>query len=174
MVMVQLPAAFQIMREDINIVPTRQIEPGPCRQELETGFGDVKPAFPDQPGCEDGFELMQIQYIGRGIIQLRICEHVAGPVRALLLFGQINTQKLFAQIFETMSICICPDQARGDFRTEYRVDIDTEVALHDGHIEPREVENLLDIRIGHERLEVRAVIGFAIDLDDVGVTISGG
>ena len=46
--------------------------------------------------------------------------------------------------------------------------------LERGDVEPREMENLENLRVRQQRLEARRVIGRAVELNQMGVSVAGG
>ena len=57
---------------------------------------------------------MQIKHIACGIGHLGGFQFAGSPVRALLLFGDIDSEKLIAEVFQTVAVGIGADQLGGD------------------------------------------------------------
>src|SRR5690348_12356521 len=73
------------MGEDVDLGPARQVELRARGQEIEAGLGQLHPPLALQPPVELLPQAVQIADIGRGIVLLRVGQHRAAPVRALLL-----------------------------------------------------------------------------------------
>src|SRR6185295_5311534 len=92
------------MREDVVFAKSRQIEPRPRRQEAERCLGKVPPSATLQHGIKFGLDRMQMQHVRGSVRKLLIGELFCAPVRALLLFGQLDACELLSKIFEPMPV----------------------------------------------------------------------
>ena len=98
------------MAENIDLIPTHPVQAAACVEEIEAALRHVQSVFTDQTRRQDRAKLVQIKHIGRGIIHLRLRQLIRRPVRALLLFGQINAEQLPSQILEAVAIRIGANQ----------------------------------------------------------------
>src|SRR5690242_13408143 len=123
------------MGEDVDLGPSGEVERGTMRQEIETGLGQLDPAFAPQAFVEFFLQRMQIAHVGGRIFLLRIAELGGTPVRALLLLRQVMAEQLAYQILEAMPVGIGPDQARSGLGAIGRGCDDAEIGLDGGDIE---------------------------------------
>src|SRR4051794_19423254 len=92
------------VREDIDVLPAREIEFGAAGEEVETGLGQPHAAFTDQYGVQFGLQRVKMQYVGGGIGLLLLAELGRAPVRALLLLGELNAEQFARYVLQPVAI----------------------------------------------------------------------
>ena len=145
------------MAENIVIRPTGEIEPRPCRQEIETGLRQFGSAFALKPFRQAIPQGMQIADVGRGIVALRLIELARPPVARLLLFRNLLAEHLAHKILQTMPVGIGAHELAGDLGAEHRRSRYSEIVFDRGKIEAGEVVEFHPRRVGKHGLEVRCV-----------------
>src|SRR5690606_2205995 len=98
------PPAWSIVREYVLIGPPGDVEAGPRGQEIEAGAGDFKPSLARQPLLEDRGEAVEVAYVRRGVLALRLAELGGAPVARLLLLGQVEPEQLADQHLEPVAV----------------------------------------------------------------------
>src|SRR5712691_2818299 len=161
-----------LMREDVLLRPAGQIKQGACRQEIKAAAGQVGAPLARQHRVESRPQRVQVQHVRGGIAQLLFGQRRRPPVRALLLLLQIDAEQVLAQIPEPMPVGKRADQPRGDLGAIERLGHHPEVAVDDGDIEPREMEQLDDRWIDQQPLEVRRVVAAGGELHQVRIAIA--
>ena len=78
------------MCENILLTPAREVERSTGRQEVEAGLRHFQPALADQHGFEACLDDMQVEHVGRGVLQLRIAQVLRAPIGALLRLGEVD------------------------------------------------------------------------------------
>src|SRR5438270_3514470 len=99
------------MREDVLLGPARDIEQGARREEIETGLCQWHPPLALEPLVELRLERVEIAYVARCIVALRIRKLLCAPIAALLLLGHVDVEQLLDQILQAMAVGIGAYQA---------------------------------------------------------------
>src|SRR5690348_11691574 len=92
----------RLVGKNVFFRPSRQVEFGACRQEAETGLGELAAPLADQELVELGAQRMQVQDVRGRIFELRRRQLGRPPVRRLLLLGQLDAEQVLAQVFEAV------------------------------------------------------------------------
>ncbi len=83
-----------LVREDVVVPEARQIKLRTDRKEGKGGFGKAAAAFAFEHGVELRFECMQVQDVCRCVGKLLLGQVFCSPIRALLLFRQLDAKQL--------------------------------------------------------------------------------
>jgi len=137
-----------LMVKDIEIGEAAQIHAGTNRQEFKAGPRDIGAALACQHLVQHGTKTVQIQNIACRVCLLRLTQRFGTPVRGLLLLGNLDADEFGAQILQTMPVGIGAAQLRGDLGTVDGTIDGTDGLCQRGKIEPCEVKQLGDSRIG--------------------------
>src|SRR5665213_3937766 len=135
-------AAAPSMCEDVLLRPPLQVKQDARRKKVESGAGEVGAPFALQHHVELGAQRVQVQHVGRRILQLLIGERRRAPIRALLLLRQIDAEQILAQIAQTVPVGKGAREARGDLGAIDRAGHDAEIPIDHPQIETGEVEQL--------------------------------
>src|SRR5712671_3530857 len=92
------------MRKNVFGIPALQIEPGPGRQEFETGLRQRGAALTREHGIEAFAQGMQMQHVRGRIGQLRLAQGLRTPIARLLLLRQVDVEYLAHQILQAMAV----------------------------------------------------------------------
>ena len=98
-------------------------------------------AFAGEPHLELCLERVQVDDVGGGVGELGLAQRIGGPVRALLLLGKLDAEKLAHQVLEAVPISVGPGEARGDLRAVKGAGHDAPTVEQDGDVEAREMED---------------------------------
>ena len=99
------------MLKNVDVLPADEVELGANGQEIKAFFGQTISAFALEHGIKFVFEGVQMQNIVGGVLELVGSQRVRAPVRALLLFVELDAQKFAAAVAQTMAICVCTCEA---------------------------------------------------------------
>ena len=113
-----------------------------------------------------------MQHVRRRIGQLRLAQGLRAPIARLLLLRQIDVEHLAHQILQAMAIGIGAGKPRGDLGAIHRLRHHTERIVERGEIEPREMEDFHDLRIGQQGRQVRRPGMILRDLHHVGAAVA--
>ena len=80
------------MSEDVLLRPALEIKQNAMRQEFEAGTGERVVAFAGQHHLESGAQGVEMQHVRGGVAKLFFGQVGRPPIRALLLFRQIDIQ----------------------------------------------------------------------------------
>src|ERR1700693_2923020 len=94
------------MRKHVFLAPAGKVEFGAGGQEAETGRRKLAAPLARQPRVEALLERMQVDDIGGGIGELRLAQRFRRPIRALLLFREIDVEKVLDEILEAVTVGI--------------------------------------------------------------------
>ena len=119
------------------------------------------------------FELVKMKHVRSGIGLLLLGQGRRGPVRTLLLLGQLDAGEFCTKILEAVAIGIGPRQLGCDLGAVDRRRVDAEIVLHNRDIEAREVKDLQDPRVRQQRLEIGCVLTSLRKLHEVRSAITG-
>ena len=112
---------------------------------------------------------MQMEHVGGSVFELGRRKGFGRPIRALLLFGQIDAQKVARKILQAVPVGEGPRQARRDLGAIDGRRHDAKGKVQHGKIETGEVKNLDQIGIGQQAFQVPRPLLPAPDLDDMAV-----
>jgi hypothetical protein len=143
------------VRKDVLLRPAGNIEQRARRKEIEAGLRKRGPALALEPFVELVLEGMEIADVARSIFALRLAELGGAPIAGLLLFRDLEAEKLFDEILEPVAVGVGADEARCRPGTLKRGGHDSEVVLHDADVEAREMVELEPIRVREQPLQVR-------------------
>ena len=156
----------------VGVFPAGQVEFGSRRKEVETGFGQSRPAFARQHSVEYLFQSVQKRDVIRRVRKLLFAELSRSPVGALLLLRKINAQKILHQILEAMSVGVGPNKFRRELGAIDGRSRDSQVVAEDCDIESCKMEKLGDRYIGKKPLQIGRCIRARGELYEMRRTIS--
>ena len=81
-----------LMGKDVFFRPAKKVEPGTVRQKAKTSRREIRAFFPHQHLIKRGFEFVKVQNVRSRISHLRVRKLRGTPIRALMLFGEINAE----------------------------------------------------------------------------------
>jgi hypothetical protein len=140
---------------------TGSVELGAGGEEVETGLGQLGPAFARQSFVEFDPHCVQVTHVGRCVFTLGVGKFWATPIGRLLLLGDVLSEHFLDQILEPVTVGIGADQARRGLGAIDRPRHDPQIGLHDRKVEAGEMIELEPGRIGQDRLEVRRLVAAA-------------
>src|SRR5690606_16613148 len=155
------PSRPSVVREDVLVGPSVEVEADARRQELEAGAGDLEPALAGEALLEDFRHPVEEAHVRRRVLALRLAELGRAPVARLLLLGDLLAEQLADDVLEAVAVGIGAHELAGDLGAEHRGRHDPEVVLDRREVEAGEVEQLGPRRIGQRGLEVRRIVGAA-------------
>src|SRR5438874_1663587 len=126
--------------EDVDLRPAGQVQPGAAGQEAESGLGQLGAALAFQQGIQLGLERMEVQHIGGGVVELFLAQRLGAPVGGLLLLGQVDAQKLPAEILEAPAIGEGAGELGGDLGAIDRLAAHAQRMLERGDVETPEMK----------------------------------
>src|SRR5882672_1047243 len=147
--------------ENVDVGPACEVQTGSRREEVKGGRGQLGAALALQKGIELCLERVQIKHVGGGIGELLLAQAIGAPVGGLLLLGEIDAQKLLAQILQAEPVGECPGQAGGDLGAVDRRAAHAERMLEHGDVEAAEMEKFKNLGIGQQGRQVRRLVGSA-------------
>ena len=133
------------MGEYIVLFEPGEVELGPRGKEGKRCRRKGFPALAGEHLIKLFLDGMQVKDVICRISHLAVGQLGGTPIAALLLFGQLNPQKLAGKVLEAMTIRVGADELRRDLRAVDRARLDPEVLLEHGDVEAREMENLQDL-----------------------------
>src|SRR5665213_2317865 len=98
------PCVRSAMSEDINLLPTGDVEGGPGGKEVEAGLGQGHAPFSDQHFIELGLQGVKMFHVGGGIGQLVGRKLGGAPIGTLLGLGDLNTEKFAGDVLQPVPI----------------------------------------------------------------------
>src|SRR5579862_281281 len=101
--------------EDVLLRPPFEVKQDTRRQEPERGLRQLGSPLSREHRVEPDAQRVQMKDIGRGVAQLLVGQRRRAPIRALLLFRQIDVEQILAQIAQPVPVGKGADQTRGDF-----------------------------------------------------------
>ena len=160
------------VRENIDLGPTDKIQFSAMRQEVETGLRNGRTFLAGQIDIKLGFELVQIEHVGRGIGALGLGQIGRAPIGRLLLLGEFDADEFAGQIFEPVPIRIGAGEFRGDLgaidgRREH-----TKAVHEHGDVETAKMEQFEDSRIGQKALQIGCAGLIGCDLNEIRAAIA--
>src|ERR1051326_6547062 len=166
------PPTITLVREDVLLRPALQIKERTRRQEIKAAARQFGAALARQHHIEPSSQCVEMQDVGGGIAQLLLAQRCRAPIRALLLLFQVDPEEVLAQVPQAVPVGECPHEPRGDLRAVERLRHDAEIVVEDRDVEPREMEELDDARIGQQPLQVRRLVTPGGELHEVRVAIA--
>src|SRR5690606_17874031 len=142
------------VRENILFRPAREIEGGADGKEGEAGPGELHPALALQHVVEHRLDVVQVEHVGGGIGELRLRKIARAPVRTLLLLGKVDVHDFPGEILEAVAVGIGAHELRGDLGAVDGRGDDAEITLDHRDVETREMENLENVLVRHQRAQV--------------------
>src|SRR5690606_26676653 len=88
--------------------------------------------------------------------------------------GDIDAEKLLAEIFEAVAVGEGADEPGGDLGAGNGRAGDTQIMLDHRDIKAAEMEYFETVRIGELAAEIRRIIAFAVEFHEMRIAISGG
>ena len=161
------------MSENVLGGKAGKVKPHPVRQKAETRGGKLLAALAHEHRIELGPQRVEIEHIGGGVRHLRVAQLGGAPIGHLLLLGKFVAEDLAHQVLETMLVGIGARQARRDLGAIDRRRHDAECFVEHAEIEPREVKDFQNARVGEQPLEVGRIGGGRGDLHHVGGAVAG-
>src|SRR5690349_17644499 len=89
---IPLPRHAQLMREDVLLRPASEIKQNAMRQEIKASAGQLLASLARQHRVKSAAQRVQMQHVRSGIAKLLFGQGLRSPVRALLLFRQVDVQ----------------------------------------------------------------------------------
>src|SRR6476469_9077298 len=102
------------MCKDVVRIPACKVETDPFRQETKAGRRKLNSALAKKHGIQLSLQGVKVQDVGGRIGDLRIGQLGGTPVRALLLFREIDAEQLPHEILEAMLVGIGAREAGHD------------------------------------------------------------
>src|SRR4051794_36980281 len=102
------------MGEDVLFVPALKIKLDAGGQESEAGFGELEAAFAPEHPIQMALDVVQVEHVGRSVIELRVGDLFGAPVGALLLLVHIDVEQLAGEVLEPVSVGVGADQPARD------------------------------------------------------------
>src|SRR5579859_5971468 len=162
-----------LVRENVFLFPTRQIEGGAVGKEVETGLGQLDPAFARQQFVHLVAQAVQIEHVRGGIVELLLCQGGSAPIGGLLLLGQLDAEQFQAQILEAVALGIGAHQLGGGAGAIGRAADDVEMALDHRQIEAGEMEDLGDRSIGQNAAQIGSAVVAIGEMDHMDRAVAG-
>src|SRR5262249_56656849 len=100
-----------------------------------------------QQCVELGLERVQMQDIGGGVAQLLVAQGVGAPVGCLLLLGELDAQKLLAEVLQPEAVGEGARELGGDLGAVDRLAANAQRMFQHGDVEATEVGQLQQLRI---------------------------
>jgi hypothetical protein len=129
------------MGKKVILFPASEVKLRAIRQKIQTGIQQLFAALALDHRVQLVTQFVKMQYIGRRIINLLLAQRGRAPVRALLLFRDINPQQLLADVLIAVLVGVGAGKSRGRTRTVNRRQMHAKIFPNNRQIKPGEMKD---------------------------------